>query len=106
VLLLVLTVGDEIASPIINTYSRANEHAADVYGLEVIHGIVPDSRRVSAEAFQILGQVNLADPNPGPFVKVWLYSHPPLGERVAFAAGYDPWGRGETPRYIRDPGAP
>ena len=105
-LLLVLTVADELASPAINTFSRANEHAADVYGLEVVHGRVPDARRTAAEAFQILGQINLADPRPGPFVKFWLYGHPPLAERLAFAAAYDPWGRGETPRYIRDSAAP
>jgi STE24 endopeptidase len=106
VLLLVLTVAGELASPVINAYSRASEHAADVYGLEVIHGLVPDSRRVAAESFQILGQINLADPNPGPFVKFWLYSHPPLAERLAFAAGYDPWGKGEAPRYVRDSRTP
>jgi Zn-dependent protease with chaperone function len=102
VLLLVLTVASELASPVINAYSRAQEHAADVYGLEVIHGLVPDSQRVAAESFQILGQINLADPDPSPFVKFWLYGHPPLAERLAFAAAYDPWGRGETPRYVRD----
>ena len=106
VLLLVLTVSAELALPAINAYSRANEHAADVYGLEVIHGIVPDARRAAAESFQIMGEVNLADPNPSPFVKFWLYSHPPEGERLAFAAGYDPWGKGEAPRYVQDSRAP
>lgn len=106
VLLLVLTVGGELASPVINTYSRAQEHAADVYGLEVIHGIVPDSGRVASESFQILGEINLADPKPPPFVTFWLYSHPPLAERLAFAASYDPWGKGEAPRYVRDRATP
>jgi len=106
VLLLVLAVAAELASPVGNTYSRAQEHAADVYGLEVIHGLVPDSARAAAESFQILGDVNLADPNPGPFIKLWLYDHPPVAERVAFAASYDPWSKGEAPRYVRDPNAP
>ena len=106
VLLLVLTVAAELALPAINTYSRAQEHAADVYGLEVIHGLVPDSGRVAAESFQILGEINLADPHPGPLVTFWLYSHPPLADRLAFAAAYDPWGRGEAPRYVRDRGTP
>jgi STE24 endopeptidase len=105
VLLLVLAVAAELASPIGNSYSRAQEHAADVYGLEVIHGLVPDSARAAAESFQILGDVNLADPNPGPFIKLWLYDHPPVAERIAFAASYDPWGRGEKPRYVREGGA-
>jgi Zn-dependent protease with chaperone function len=106
VLLLVLTVGAELASPVINTYSRAQEHAADVYGLEVIHGIVPDAQRVAAESFQILGEINLADPKPPALVTFWLYSHPPLAERLEFAARYDPWKAGQTPRYIRNSGAP
>jgi len=41
-----------------------DEHAADVYGLEVIHGIVPDSAEVAAHAFQVLGEIDLSDPNP------------------------------------------
>jgi Zn-dependent protease with chaperone function len=102
---LALVVANELTLPAVNAYSRAQEHAADVYGLEVIHGIVPDSNRVAAESFQILGQINLADPNPAPFVKFWLYSHPPVADRLAFAASYDPWGGGETPRYIRDSSA-
>jgi Zn-dependent protease with chaperone function len=106
VLLLFLTVAAELALPAINAFSRANEHAADVYGLEVIHGVVPDPRRVAAESFQIMGQINLADPNPPPFVTFWLYSHPPEAERLTFAATYDPWGKGEAPRYVRDSRAP
>jgi Zn-dependent protease with chaperone function len=101
-LLLCLSVPGELALPVINSYSRANEHSADVYGLEVIHGIVPDSSRVAAEAFQILGEINLADPSPSGFVRFWLYSHPPLAERLAFARAYDPWSKGETPRYVRE----
>jgi len=105
VFVLALAVADELTLPAVNAYSRAQEHAADVYGLEVIHGIVPDSNRVAAESFQILGQINLADPNPAPFVKFWLYSHPPVADRLAFAASYDPWRRGGTPRYVRDSSA-
>lgn len=105
VLLLFLAVLGELALPAVNGYSRGNEHAADVYGLEVIHAIVPDANRAAAEAFQILGEINLADPNPSPFIRLWLYSHPPLPERVAFAVAYDPWSKGE-PRYIREASAP
>jgi Zn-dependent protease with chaperone function len=105
-LLLVLAVGSELALPIVNGYSRGNEHAADVYGLEAIHGVVPDANRAAAEAFQVLGEINLSDPNPSPFIRFWLYSHPPLGERVAFARKYDPWSRGEPPRYVREGSSP
>jgi Zn-dependent protease with chaperone function len=101
-LLLIVAVASELALPIVNGYSRANEHAADVYGLEVIHGVVPDANRAAAEAFQVLGEINLADPSPSRFIRFWLYTHPPLAERVAFARTYDPWSKGEPPRYIRD----
>jgi STE24 endopeptidase len=106
VLLLVLSVASELSSPAINAFSRAQEHAADVYGLEVIHGLIPDPQRTAAEAFQILGEVNLSDPQPGRFVEFWLYSHPPLAERIAFAQSYDPWSKGQSPRYVRESRTP
>jgi len=99
-LLLFLSVSSELSLPVVNGYSRANERDADVYGLEVIHGVVPDPSRAAAEAFQILGEINLSDPKPGPFIRFWLYSHPPLAERIAFARSYDPWSKGEPTRFV------
>jgi Zn-dependent protease with chaperone function len=101
VLLLLLEIGTFLASPVINGYSRMQEHAADVYGLEVTHGIIPNSSEVAARSFQVLGEVDLADPNPSPFITFWLYSHPPLAERLVFAYSYDPWSRGEPPKYVK-----
>lgn len=101
VLMLVVTVAAEIGSPAIASYSRRQEHAADVYGLEVIHGLVPDSQRAAAESFQILGEVNLSDPAPSRFIELWLYGHPPIGKRIVFAREYDPWSKGEPPRYVK-----
>jgi STE24 endopeptidase len=90
-----------IASPVENGFSRMQEHAADVYGLEVIHGIVPNSEQVAAHAFQVLGEIDLSDPNPSPLITFWLYSHPPLAERLVFAHNYDPWSKGESPKYVK-----
>ena len=101
VLVLGLTIAGELATPIVGTYSRAQEHEADVFGLEAIHGLVPDSPRAAAGAFQLLGEVNLSDPDPSPFITFWLYDHPPLADRLRFAAEYDPWGKGEPPKYVR-----
>jgi STE24 endopeptidase len=98
VLLLFFTVYGFVAQPITNTFSRHLEHQADIYGLEVIRDTVPQSPEAAARAFQILGEINLADPNPHPFVKVWFYSHPPLAERVRFAATYDP---AADPKYVQ-----
>jgi len=99
--LLLLQVVMFFASPVVNGVSRMQEHAADVYGLEVIHGVVPNSEEVAAHAFQILGEVDLSDPNPPAFITFWLYSHPPLAERLVFAYSYDPWTKGESPRYVK-----
>jgi STE24 endopeptidase len=101
VLVLLLHVLAFFAMPIANGFSRSQEHAADVYGLEVIHGIVPHSAEVAAHAFQVLGEIGLADPNPPVIITFWLYSHPPLAERLVFAHSYDPWSKGESPKYIR-----
>ncbi|HXM93267.1 MAG TPA: M48 family metallopeptidase [Candidatus Dormibacteraeota bacterium] len=101
VLLLLLQVMAFFSSPVVNWYSRMQEHAADIYGLEVIHGIVPNSAEVAAHAFQVLGEVDLDDPNPPSFITFWLYSHPPLADRLIFAHSYDPWSKGEPPKYVK-----
>jgi len=101
VLLLLLQVLLFFSSPVINAVSRMEEHAADVYGLEVIHGQVPNSEKVAAHAFQVLGELDLADPNPPAFITFWLYSHPPMAERLVFAHSYDPWAKGESPKYVK-----
>jgi STE24 endopeptidase len=100
-LFLLVELGMFLAAPIGNAFSRMQEHAADVYGLEVTHGIIPNSSEVAARSFQVLGEQDLADPDPSPFITLWLYSHPPLAERLAFAYDYDPWDKGESPKYVK-----
>jgi Zn-dependent protease with chaperone function len=100
VLFLVLTVLSFVAEPIGNSVSRTQEHQADVFGSEVVHGIVADPQKVNAQSFQRLGEESLEYPYPSPFVVFWTYTHPPIAEREAFAAGYDPWGPGGHPRYF------
>ena len=101
VLLLILNVLEFVSMPIGNGFSRMQEHAADVYGLEVVHGLVPNSQEAGARAFQVLGEVDMADPEPSRFITFWLYSHPPLAERLEFAYTYDPWSKGEPPKYVK-----
>lgn len=101
VLLLVLEVLSFAASPIENGFSRMQEHNADIYGLELIHGVIPNSERVAAHAFQVMGEIDLSDPNPSPFIRFWLYGHPPLAERLVFAYKYDPWSKGKSPKYVK-----
>jgi STE24 endopeptidase len=99
-LVLALTLFSFFSEPVVSAFSRWQEHNADIYGLEVIHGIVPDAPQAAAVAFQILGEVGLSDPNPSPFIEFWLYDHPPVAERLRFAAGYDPWKHGERRKYV------
>jgi len=101
VLLLLLQVLLFFSSPAINWFSRGEEHAADVYALEITHGLIPNSSEVGAHAFQALGELDLSDPNPPPFITFWLYSHPPVAERLVFAHTYDPWSKGQKPKYVQ-----
>ncbi|MFT4112512.1 M48 family metallopeptidase [Silvibacterium sp.] len=89
-----------VAEPVANAFSRWEEHAADVYGQEALHGIVADPQAVTAESFQRLGELWLEDPAPNPLVGWWTDSHPSVAERVRFAAHYDPWQPGSHPRYF------
>jgi STE24 endopeptidase len=101
VLVLVLNVLSFLSEPIENGFSRAIEHAADVYGQEAIHGIVADPQTTTQQGFQRLGETSLDDPTPHPFVEFWTYSHPSIANRAAFAAAYNPWTNGEHPKYLR-----
>ena len=100
-LLLLLSVFGFLFTPIQNAYSRHLEHQADRYGLEVIHGLIPDAPKVAAAAFQILGEVDLEEPHPSTAVKLWFYNHPPLDERMRFAETYDPWSHGRAPEFVK-----
>lgn len=100
VLLLVLAVLSFFSEPIVNGYSRMHEHDADVYGQEVIHGIVTDPQTTAQQSFQLLGEMSLTDPNPSPFVEFWTFSHPSVSSRAAFAASYNPWAAGQHPKYF------
>jgi Zn-dependent protease with chaperone function len=100
VLLLCLSILIFIVTPIGNTMSRYYEHQADIYGLEVIHGIVPRPTDAAVAAFQTLGEVNLSDPKPSRLIELWLYDHPPLNKRIEFAQAYDPWSKGH-PQFVK-----
>jgi Zn-dependent protease with chaperone function len=100
-LLLLLSIFSFIASPVGSAFSRHVEHQADQYGLEVTHGLTPDSNQVAAQTFQILGDVDLGDPEPNPVDVFLFYSHPPIPDRVQFALTYDPWSRGQSGEFVK-----
>jgi STE24 endopeptidase len=101
VLLLLISVFSFIGAPIGSAFSRHIEHQADQYGLEVTHGLTPDSSQVAAQSFQILGEVDLADPAPNPVDVFLFYSHPPIPDRIRFALTYDPWAQGKQPEFVK-----
>ncbi|QMV18531.1 M48 family metalloprotease [Granulicella sp. 5B5] len=101
VLLLAFSVFGLISEPITNGLSRMDEHAADVYGQEAIHGLVADPQTTAKDAFDVLGETSLVDPNPNQFIEFWTYNHPAVGRRAAFAKAYDPWASGMEPKYFK-----
>jgi STE24 endopeptidase len=100
VLLLIVAVFSFITEPVVNGYSRWQEHQADVFGLEITHAIVPDSSTAAAHSFQVMGEIGLDEPNPNHFIEFWLFSHPSTSNRLSFAQTYDPWKNG-TPKYVK-----
>jgi STE24 endopeptidase len=90
-----------VSTPIGSTFSRQLEHNADIYGLEVTHGINANSQEAAAHAFQLLGELSLDYPYPSKLVVLWYYSHPTIFDRVRFAHEYDPWNKGESPKYVK-----
>lgn len=92
-LMLILTVGSFLVTPIGAAYSRHQEHQSDVFALELTHLNEP-----MATAFVKLAENAKREPNPHPFIKYWRYSHPPIAERIPFALSYRPWEKGEPNR--------
>jgi Zn-dependent protease with chaperone function len=88
-LLAAIAVVAFLAQPVTNSFSRWMEHEADVFGLEVTH-----ANDAGARAFIKLAEQNKSDPEPSPFMEAWLYTHPPLVERVRFTMDYRPWEEG------------
>jgi STE24 endopeptidase len=88
-LIAVLSIISFAIQPATNSFSRWMEHDADTFGLEVTR-----SNDAAARAFIKLGSQNKSDPEPSPFIKAWLYTHPPLVARVRYAIMYRPWENG------------
>ena len=99
VLVLAFALFSTLLEPISATISRSQEHAADIYGQEAVHGIVRDPQTTARQAFDVLGSTSLADPNPSRFLEFWTFDHPAIGRRAAFGWAYNPWAPGYTPKY-------
>ena len=99
-LLFVVAIFSFVTEPVVNGYSRWQEHQADIYGLEITHGLASESPLTAAHSFQVMGEIGLDEPNPNHFIEIWLFSHPSISDRVAFSQAYTPWLNG-TPRYVK-----
>jgi STE24 endopeptidase len=100
-LLLVIGILATVGEPVGNTFSRYLEHQADQYGLEVTHGVTPHAGEVAAQALNILGDVDLSDPDPSRLRVILFYTHPSIPERIEFALHYNPWAHGGTGEFVK-----
>ena len=100
-LLLLLTLFGFAANAIGNTFSRLQEHQADIYSLEVTRGIVPEPGQAFARSFQIYGETVLVDPDPNPIDVFLFFDHPPVADRILLGVTYDPWSKGESPQFVK-----
>lgn len=103
VLLFAFAIFQTALEPVTNGLSRLQEHAADVYGQEAIHGLVANPQETARSAFSVLGESVLEVPNPNPLIEFWTENHPSTGRRAAFGKAYDPWRAGYTPKYFPAP---
>ncbi|HKV05251.1 MAG TPA: M48 family metallopeptidase [Candidatus Acidoferrales bacterium] len=99
-LFLLLTILSFVANPLTNAISRYFEHQADQYGLEITHELTPDSGQVAAQSFEVLGEVDLADPKPNAVDIFWFYDHPAIPDRIRYCLTYHPWAIGGQGEFV------
>jgi STE24 endopeptidase len=100
-LLLLITCYGFAAMVAGNTFSRYIENQADVYGLEVTHGILADPGQAAAISFQKFGESVFVDPDPSAAYVFLFFDHPTLARRVHLFVTYDPWSKGEAPQFVK-----
>jgi STE24 endopeptidase len=83
-----------VAMPVGLAYSRAQEHDADQFALELTR-----LNHSGALGFVRMMDENLSNPWPGWFYSTWRATHPSLGQRVEFCNQYHPWRAGAPLRY-------
>jgi Zn-dependent protease with chaperone function len=95
-LLVAIAVISLVGQPLDSGFSRLQEHEADIFALEVTH-----ANAAGARAFIKLGSQNKSNPEPPAALEYFLYTHPPLVERIRFALDYRPWEEGKPNRAFR-----
>ncbi len=76
-ILLLISLFTFIISPIENTISRQTERVTDAYAIQMT-----GDKESAISAFQKLSVNSLVEPNPPEIVKIFLYSHPTMAERI------------------------
>ena len=79
-LALITTFVGIFALPLINTYSRRRETAADDFAIDTT-----DMRAEFISAMEKLGKQNLSNAEPHPIIETVLHSHPSISRRIARA---------------------
>jgi STE24 endopeptidase len=83
VLVLAATGVSALALPIANAISRWRERRADRFALETTR-----NPAAFVSAMTRLGASNLAEEDPPAFARLFFYTHPPMGDRLAFARAW------------------
>lgn len=99
-LFLLVVVFAFLADPLAAVVGRHYEHQADQYGIEVTNGVNRDRAQNCAKAFQVLGEVDLEDPDP-PALIYWFDDHPLGADRLKFCLDYDPWSKGQAGEFVK-----
>ena len=100
-ILLLFSLFNFFGEAIGNTYSRHQEAEADLYSMEVAHGLVPDPGQAAARSFQKYGEIVLDDPTPNPIRVFLFYDHPTTADRIRFFVTYDPWSQNQPRKFIQ-----
>ncbi len=93
-ILLLINLFMFVITPGLFAFTRHQEHEADRFGLEITK-----DNYAAANAFVRLQEENLSNPRPGLLMKLWRWTHPPLGERIDFCNQYRPWETGQPLKY-------
>jgi Zn-dependent protease with chaperone function len=80
---LVSSVLSFAVSPAENYVSRMEERVSDQYAMEMT-----EDKKAAVETFQDLSKTSLSQVNPPGLVKLFLYTHPTMLERITYLEEY------------------
>jgi STE24 endopeptidase len=81
-LILIMSLFGMLILPVQNWFSRRLEREADRYAIKMV-----GSPEIFIAVMKKLASMNLAETDPPLLRKLFLYNHPPVGERIRMAEG-------------------